>query len=85
MRPKSEVEKELADAQEEMTEEFVDEVDEDINGTDALESDLTDDGFEDVPEDMEVPFAEEILAESDAFDTALQECENAVSNEDMTK
>lgn len=85
MRPKSEVEKELADAQEEMTEEFVDEVDEDINGKDALESDLTDDGFEDVPEDMEVPFEEEILMESDAFDTALQECENAASNEDVTK
>ena len=85
MRPKSEVEKELADAQEEMTEESVDEVDEDINGTDALESDLTDDGFEDVPEDMKVPFEEEILAESDAFDTALQECENAVSNEDVIK
>lgn len=83
MRPKSEVEKELADAQEEMTEEFVDEVDEDINGTDALESDLTDDGFEDVPEDMEVPFEEEILAESDAFDTALQECENAVSSDEL--
>ena len=85
MRPKSEVEKELADAQEEMTEEFVDEVDEDINGKDALESDLTDDGFEDVPEDMEVPFEEEILMESDAFDTALQECENAAYNEDVTK
>lgn len=83
MRPKSEVEKELADAQEEMTEESVDEGDEDANCKDALESDLTDDGFEDVPENMEVPFEEEIPAEPYAFDTALQECENAVSSDEL--
>lgn len=84
MRPKSEVEKELADAQEEMTEESVDEVDEDENCKNALESDLTDDGFEDVPKDMDIPFKEEeISAEPDAFDTALQECENAVSSDEL--
>lgn len=84
MRPKSEVEKELADAQEEMTEESVDEVDEDENCKNALESDLTDDGFEDVPKDMDIPFEEEeISAEPDAFDTALQECENAVSSDEL--